>query len=207
MVRTPGPCGQTIQSRKHQAVNAAEGHSIRRFAPQHVELVSKNQNFCLKPYSRPEQPGQRACQKSEKIDHRERTSPDSRLLASRLRFPVGTGRGKGSKTRLKGRRAGRSLEGGEKQGYLHGTLVQLLILTGQRRGEIANLRRQWINPKAKTISLPDWVTKNSVEHTFPYGRLVPDVLDPASQQHGSLVPIPCIGRTADIRMEQVPQRA
>ena len=81
---------QTIQSHKHQAANAIEGHSLRRFAPEHIELVSKNQDFRLKPCSRPEQPGQRACQQPEKIYHRERTSPDSRLLASRLRFPVGT---------------------------------------------------------------------------------------------------------------------
>jgi len=81
---------QTIQSRKHQAVNAIEGHSLRRFATEHIELVSKNQDFRLKPCSRPEQLGQRACQQPEKIYHRERTSPDSRLLASRMRFPVGT---------------------------------------------------------------------------------------------------------------------
>jgi hypothetical protein len=74
---------------KHQAVNAIEGHSLRRFAPEHIELVSKNQDFRLKPCSRPQQPRQRACH-TEKIYHRERTAPDSRLLASRLRFPVGT---------------------------------------------------------------------------------------------------------------------
>jgi hypothetical protein len=81
---------QTIQSRKHQAVNAIEGHLLRRFATEHIELVSKNQDFSLTPCSRPEQPRQRACQQPEKIYHRERTSPDSRLLASRIRFPVGT---------------------------------------------------------------------------------------------------------------------
>jgi len=32
---------QTIQSCKHQAVNAIEGHPPRRFAPEHIELVSK----------------------------------------------------------------------------------------------------------------------------------------------------------------------
>jgi integrase len=62
------------------------------------------------------------------------------------------------------------------QGYPHGTLVQLLISTGQRRGEIANLRRPWINEKDRTITLPDWVTKNSKEHTFPYGELVASIL-------------------------------
>jgi hypothetical protein len=28
-----------------QTVDATEGHSLRRFAPQHVELVSKNQGI------------------------------------------------------------------------------------------------------------------------------------------------------------------
>jgi len=63
------------------------------------------------------------------------------------------------------------------QGYPHGTVVQLLILTGQRRGEIANLRRPWINAKDRTITLPEWVTKNSKEHVFPYGDKVAAILD------------------------------
>ena len=43
--------------------------------------------------------------------------------------------------------------------------------------EIANLRRPWINEKERTITLPEWVTKNSKEHTFPYGELVAGILD------------------------------
>jgi hypothetical protein len=39
------------------ALTLQQGHSLRRSAPQHVELVSKNQDFRLKPCSRPEQPG------------------------------------------------------------------------------------------------------------------------------------------------------
>ncbi len=65
----------------------------------------------------------------------------------------------------------------EKQGYPHGTICQLLAATGQRRGEIANLRRPWINEKEQTITLPESVTKNSKEHTFPYGPLVAAILD------------------------------
>ena len=48
---------------------------------------------------------------------------------------------------------------------------------GQRRGEIANLRWSWINEKERTITLPDWIAKNSKEHTFPYGDLVADILE------------------------------
>src|SRR5204862_6624892 len=75
---------------KHQAIDVTEGHSPRCSALQHVELVSKKQDFRLKPCFRPDQPGQRTCQQPEKVDHRV-PSPDSRLLASRRRFPVGTG--------------------------------------------------------------------------------------------------------------------
>jgi integrase len=67
-------------------------------------------------------------------------------------------------------------EGAQSQGYPHGTIVQLLIVTGQRRGEIANLRWPWINEKERLITLPEWVTKNSKEHTFPYGDLVAAIL-------------------------------
>jgi integrase len=63
------------------------------------------------------------------------------------------------------------------QGYPHGTVAQLLLLTGQRRGEIANLRRPWINEKEQTITLPDWVCKNKKEHTFPYNGMVAKVLE------------------------------
>lgn len=57
-------------------------------------------------------------------------------------------------------------------GYPYGTIVHLLILTGQRKSEIANLRRTWVDQKHRTITLPEWVCKNSREHTFPYGDMV-----------------------------------
>ena len=65
----------------------------------------------------------------------------------------------------------------KRQGYPHGVICQLLAITGQRRGEIANLRRPWINEKERTITLPEWLTKNKKEHTFPYGDLVASILE------------------------------
>lgn len=65
----------------------------------------------------------------------------------------------------------------ERIGYPFGTVCQLLAATGQRRIEIANLRRPWINEKDRTITLPEWLTKNSKEHTFPYGDLVAEILE------------------------------
>lgn len=63
------------------------------------------------------------------------------------------------------------------QSYPHGTIVQLLILTGQRRGEIAALRRGWIDEKSRTITLPAEITKNAKEHCFPYGDMVAVLLE------------------------------
>jgi len=51
-------------------------------------------------------------------------------------------------------------------GYI-GTIIRLLILTGQRRGEIAALRAEYVDKKQKTIELPKELTKNKREHLFP----------------------------------------
>jgi integrase len=60
-------------------------------------------------------------------------------------------------------------------GYPFGTMVQLLILTGQRRGEISNLRWDWIN--ADTITLPKEIVKNNRAHTFPVGALASRLIE------------------------------
>ena len=55
-----------------------------------------------------------------------------------------------------------------------GAIVKLLILTGQRRGEIAALRRTWIANDACT--LPSEITKNGREHNFPIGTFCSSLL-------------------------------
>lgn len=55
-------------------------------------------------------------------------------------------------------------------------IIALLVLTGQRRTEIASLRKNWCNPSKCLIVLPDTITKNKVEHTIPYGPLVEGIL-------------------------------
>jgi integrase len=47
------------------------------------------------------------------------------------------------------------------------TIVKLLILTGQRRGEIAALKGSYYSHNQQTICLPSELTKNHREHTFP----------------------------------------
>jgi len=54
-------------------------------------------------------------------------------------------------------------------------LVALLILTGQRRGEISRLEWAWIN--GETVTLPAHVTKNKKEHRFPLGSQAKAVIE------------------------------
>ena len=52
-------------------------------------------------------------------------------------------------------------------GYPYGNLVQLLLLTGQRRSEIVGLKWSWIDDVQKTITFPKDFTKTGVIHTIP----------------------------------------
>ena len=58
-----------------------------------------------------------------------------------------------------------------------GTIVRLLILTGQRRGEIAALQWEWIDEDARTISLPASITKNGRVSVIPFGQLTYGIFD------------------------------
>lgn len=57
----------------------------------------------------------------------------------------------------------------------YGVIVQLLILTGQRRGEIAALRRNWVSDG--WITFPEGFTKNRREHRIPISPRAQGVLD------------------------------
>lgn len=59
------------------------------------------------------------------------------------------------------------------------TIVRLLIVTGQRRGEIAALRSNYISHNQQTICLPSDLVKNHREHTFPTGDLCRSILPAA----------------------------
>ncbi len=64
----------------------------------------------------------------------------------------------------------------ERQGYPYGTIVKLLLLTGQRRNEIASLRWSYITLAEKKIMLPPELVKNNRQHVFVYGDMVAEVL-------------------------------
>ena len=55
-----------------------------------------------------------------------------------------------------------------------GTIVKLLILTGQRVGEVSKLSP--VMRSTSAITLPSWLTKNGREHTFPIGTTTRDLL-------------------------------
>jgi len=71
------------------------------------------------------------------------------------------------------------------------TIVQLLILMGQRRGETAALKGSYYSHNQQTICLPSELTKNRREHTFPIGRFATFTLQRVSssslQEKGTLL--------------------
>ncbi len=74
----------------------------------------------------------------------------------------------------------------EEIGYPYGKIVQLLILTGQRRGEITGLRRNWINDDL--IVFPTGFTKNKREHRLPIGTLTKQLIDEIPDKGNLLFP-------------------
>src|SRR3984893_15232452 len=81
---------QPIQPGKYQTVDAAEAKSLRRFTPQHVELMTKRQDLYLQRRSRSDQSDQRQPNQAKNISHQPRASPDSTALTSRIEFPTMT---------------------------------------------------------------------------------------------------------------------
>ena len=60
-------------------------------------------------------------------------------------------------------------------GYPYGTIVRLLILTGQRLGEIAGLRWEWI--EEGTVTFPGEITKNARASRIPLGMMARRIVD------------------------------
>jgi integrase len=56
-------------------------------------------------------------------------------------------------------------------------IVKLLLLLGQRRTETSLVVEEWMHD-GDLITIPDTVTKNHEEHTFPYGNLAARYLPP-----------------------------
>jgi integrase len=63
-----------------------------------------------------------------------------------------------------------------------GKIVKLLILTGQRKGEITKLTGDMVGEN--TITFPALLTKNGRKHTIPLGTTARVLLDPISNESG-----------------------
>jgi integrase len=74
----------------------------------------------------------------------------------------------------------------EAMGYPFGTITQLLILTGQRRGEIGGLCREWI--KADRIEFPAEIMKAKKRHTIPLAPTAKAIIDAIPVKRGFLFP-------------------
>jgi integrase len=55
-------------------------------------------------------------------------------------------------------------------------IVRLLILLGQRRGETAAMSKAFYSHNQQTVTLPEELTKNHLEHTFPVGQIAAAIL-------------------------------
>jgi integrase len=67
-------------------------------------------------------------------------------------------------------------------------IVALLVLTGQRRSEVAAIRWEWIDQAERTITLPATLCKNKRTLMFPYGQLVAAILERIPRQGEYLFP-------------------
>jgi len=84
----------------------------------------------------------------------------------------------------------------KEMGANFGTIVELLILTGQRRGEIAALQTPWLNLADKTITLPAEITKNKREHSFPIGQSAASLISNFPTEASAPVIFPARGKSS-----------
>lgn len=70
--------------------------------------------------------------------------------------------------------------------YPYGPIVELLILTGQGRGEVVGMRRSWIEDGVLTF--PTGFTKNKQEHRLPLSPMALEVIDGLPESGDMLFP-------------------
>lgn len=87
------------------------------------------------------------------------------------------------------------LAGGADLPFNYTTIVKLLLLTGQRKNEIAALAASFYSHNHQTICLPDTLTKNKREHTFPIGSLAVSILSTCTPDPDSGIYFPARGKT------------
>lgn len=78
-------------------------------------------------------------------------------------------------------------ETAEKIGYPYGPVLQLLLLTGQRRGEIATLRWSYIDLDKQVIHLPPENVKANRGHDIPLSEMAVKILESLPRFDGPYV--------------------
>src|SRR6476469_9848287 len=79
-----------IKANKNQAVDGAEGVSLRSGSPQNVYLLPQHPKFHLERCPRPKQICDDPNNEPDKISDHATASPDSRSTASQIEFATGT---------------------------------------------------------------------------------------------------------------------
>jgi len=77
-------------------------------------------------------------------------------------------------------------ERAEGYGYPFGAIVKLLILTGQRRSEISNLRRSWV--EGDIVTFPSEFVRSSREHVLPIGAMAKTIIEGLPERADLLFP-------------------
>jgi integrase len=75
----------------------------------------------------------------------------------------------------------------DKEGHPFGTIVRLLILTGQRRGEVAGMQWRELDLDAGTWSMPKERTKNGRSHIVPLPASAVELLQKVPRLPGDFV--------------------
>jgi integrase len=68
-------------------------------------------------------------------------------------------------------------------GYPFGTIANLLILTEQRRGEVAGMERGEFDKPSKLWTIPGTRTKNGREHPLPIGPMARRIVRTTPRRH------------------------
>ena|SRR6516225_3998771 len=78
--------GEVKEPDKQQSIDVADGHPLRRFAPQYIELMSKDEDFSLQRCARPDEFDHRAPDQSAEIAHWSNYQPIRRDCQPNLSF-------------------------------------------------------------------------------------------------------------------------
>ncbi len=77
--------------------------------------------------------------------------------------------------------------------YPYKAIVSLLILTGQRRGEVANMEWNQIDWENKVWKLPASLTKNNRSHTLPLSQPALEILNQTPRLNDNKFVFPALG--------------